>query len=183
METTTSLVPIAFLTDARLLRIRVVKVLADRPTVGPGGTIEFTCTAGVGASNTKNKAIIKVELEAVGKSKPGASGEIKNDFSVKVECRSTYEWPYEVKSGNFESLEVRNVLCQPTYTAALARVRDLLAGMGMLNIRLPYDIRGDGVDNDDGKVLGVSAAVEKKDRQTQAPNKIRKVTRVKTPTK
>lgn len=180
MATSTSLVPIAFLTDARLLRIRVVKVLADRPTVGPAGTMEFTCTVGVGAANAEKKAIIKVELEAVGKSKPDTSGEVKKDFSVTVECRSTYEWPYAVKTSNFEALEVRNVLCQPTYIAARARLKDLLAGMGVLNVRLPYDIRGDAADTEEeGKMLEASSAVDKKDKPTSAPAKVRKVARVK----
>ena len=180
----TSPTPLALLIDGKLLRIRIANVFADRANiVSPGGTIELTCTAGMGPAKDKNKAIVKVELKTVGKAKPTTTGELQTDFTVRVECRGTYEWPYEVQMTNFESVDVRNVICQPVYTAALARVRDLLAGIGVNNVQLPYDIRGasDIVEEDDVEVktLGKKLAIDKKDNSTKTLTKGRKATPVK----
>jgi hypothetical protein len=122
----------------------MAKIVAERPTVrGEGGSIEFVCTVSVGPQKDKKKATAKVLLEAVGVQDPTSASVAtrKNDFTIAVECRGSYEWPYEVDTNHFQSLDLRNIICQPIYTAALIKVRELLNLIGVGALKLPYDIR------------------------------------------
>lgn len=132
-----------FLNDARLVQVRMARISADRPSVSTqGGSIEFVCTFGLGGhTNNKKKATAKVVLQASGLPEVGSKTAQERDFTIEVECRGSYEWPYEVDATHFQSLDLRHIICQPVYTAALLKVRELLNSVGVGGIKLPYDIR------------------------------------------
>ena len=134
--------PMIFLTNARLIGVRMVKINADRPVVlSKGGTIEFICTVSMGALKDKKRAAAKVLLKASGINKLNSAVAPEKDFTIEVECRGTYEWPNEVDGHHFKSLDFTHIICQPIYTAALIKVRELLSLIGVNGISLPFDIR------------------------------------------
>lgn len=136
------------LIGGQLTQIRFAKIFAERLKVFPanakGGLVEFECKVGMGGFNErehKNKATAKVILEAKGNRRSDPSSASVRDFTIEVECRGVYIWPDPVEKNQFESLDIRNLLCQPVYTVALSKVKELLNSLGITGIPLPYDIR------------------------------------------
>lgn len=133
------------LSKTRLTQLRLARITASRPrTTGSGGTLEVTCTYGLGKGPTPSKLIAKLELGIKGIPKT-EEDTAEPAFTLDVEARGifTFSEPLEVKA--FEGKqELTAAMCQPLYTFAVKKAESFLADLGMRDVRLDLDLKDAG---------------------------------------
>lgn len=130
------------LMKGRLTQVRVAQMTADRLDVkSDGGSLVITATTSIGSSSGPTKAVAKVKLNVKGIPKGAARDTEDIAFSVGLEVRGLFDWPFEVEEKSFKNREFISLLCQPLYLHAAKKAEGLIADLGIRGVKLDTDAR------------------------------------------
>jgi hypothetical protein len=131
------------LQDSRLTQIRIARVEGKRPKVQVlEGTLVVTSKFGLSSKDSepwKRMASLIFEVKGLPQN---ADDTADPAFTVLIEVRGLIKFPEKAPLTLLDAQErLRSILCQPLYVYACKKAEELLADMGVRNLRLDPDLR------------------------------------------
>jgi hypothetical protein len=134
--------------ESRLTQIRIVRVTGSRPKILiKEGTLGISSSFGFASKDSEpRKRMAKLILEVKG-IPPNADESSEAVFTIEVEVRGLFDFRGEASMASLQTdNRLTALLCQQLYVYASQKAEELLADMGVRNLRLDADLRtvGDG---------------------------------------